>query len=253
MRNFKIYTLSHPTTNEIKYIGVTCGTLSNRLSQHIWTARERNNSYIHKWINLLIKNNLRPIIKEIDCGNEDSWKDLEKYWIKFYREKGYKLCNITNGGDSVVINREFSGKERTRRAKFKPIYQCDLDFNIIKEWESACIAGDSIGCSPTNINKCAVQQRNSNPTACGFRWVYKDLYDSDNYIKKPKKDKKERKYSININEIDIQGNILNMFANVEEACNFYLITRRIMDNRIKHSTNNIFNLDEKIFTWKKVT
>lgn len=95
MKIFTIYVLKHPITNEIKYVGQTIQKLHNRLRKHI---RERSKCHKTNWIKSL--KDLVPIIEKIDeaITKEDS-DNLECFYIKKYKNLGYKLTNMTDGGD----------------------------------------------------------------------------------------------------------------------------------------------------------
>ncbi len=98
----RIYTLSHPITNEIRYIGMTKSTLKVRLSNHIIDTK-RENTRKANWIKSLLKINLKPFIEELDfCEN---WKDgckLEIYWISQFKTWGFDLTNHSEGGDGII-------------------------------------------------------------------------------------------------------------------------------------------------------
>lgn len=93
----KIYHLSDPITNEIRYVGYTNQSLIRRLQLHI-SHSNKNKTYVQKWIRSL---DLLPIITLIEDCTENDWQEREKYWIKFYREQGVRLCNLTNGGEGT--------------------------------------------------------------------------------------------------------------------------------------------------------
>lgn len=74
-----IYTLSHPITNEIRYIGFTSkNSLDKRLKEHL---RDRRKTKRVSWIKSLLNKGLKPVIEELDSCNFGNWKQLEQYWI----------------------------------------------------------------------------------------------------------------------------------------------------------------------------
>lgn len=97
-----IYTLSHPVTNEIKYVGKT-NSIKRRLQGHIDYARnpKKKRRYISYWILKLLKEDLRPILTVLEECNDTNWIEREKYWINFYKNQGCKLCNLTEGGEGT--------------------------------------------------------------------------------------------------------------------------------------------------------
>jgi hypothetical protein len=58
----------------------------------------------------------------IECVDADMWSEREKYWIKYYKEQGCRLTNLTDGGDGGnfgdEINKLISQKLKGR--KFTP-------------------------------------------------------------------------------------------------------------------------------------
>jgi len=96
-----IYTLSHPETHEIRYIGQTKKGLKKRLSTHINSSiREYSNESktpIGKWIKKLHLEKLKPIIsilKEVPIIELDN---SEIACIKDGKNR-YRLLNIASGG-----------------------------------------------------------------------------------------------------------------------------------------------------------
>ena len=63
-----IYVLECPITNEVRYIGKTINLL-DRLRGHIKTSKKLK-THKDKWVNNLINEGLKPIIKEIDYVDE---------------------------------------------------------------------------------------------------------------------------------------------------------------------------------------
>lgn len=95
----KIYTLEHPITKEVRYVGKTSKRLKDRYWNHI--SCFYNNSYKDNWIKSLLNQGLRPVIKELDIC-EDDGNALETYWIAQFRAWGFKLTNLTDGGEGTV-------------------------------------------------------------------------------------------------------------------------------------------------------
>lgn len=114
---YKIYGL-HVPGESIKYIGYTKHTLKRRLNGHKQHAKVFNKTkgdfdrknHKDNWIR---KNNYNIEIVLIE-GNITSYEEVlqrEIYWIKYYRENGYELCNSTDGGEGTV-NRRLSETEK---------------------------------------------------------------------------------------------------------------------------------------------
>lgn len=93
---YKIYTLSAPDQEQVRYIGMTCQSINKRLNHHV------NVSYpCHKtnWIKSLKLNGLLPVINIIDEGlMHDEAAYMEQQYIKLFKASGAKLTNMTKGG-----------------------------------------------------------------------------------------------------------------------------------------------------------
>ncbi|WP_300571212.1 GIY-YIG nuclease family protein [Flavobacterium sp.] len=103
-----IYTLSHPITNEVRYVGKTIN-IKRRYKQHLYDKR---NTHKCNWVQSLRKDKLKPILTIIEeC--ESNWQDREKYWITQYDN----LTNFSDGGgsDYMRVTSEET-KEKIRQA-----------------------------------------------------------------------------------------------------------------------------------------
>jgi hypothetical protein len=99
-----VYTLSHPTTGEVRYVGKTVGSLAKRLSNHVKDSKKRR-SHREKWIMSLADQGLKPVITFVDSiehsENEPEGNWLEMAYIAQYRAEGKRLVNATDGGEGV--------------------------------------------------------------------------------------------------------------------------------------------------------
>jgi group I intron endonuclease len=103
----KIYTLSHPITKEVRYVGKTINELSKRLSQHL--CDKRINKKV-SWIKSLKKQGLTPEIELLETINDNDWKNEEIFYIGYFKMIGFKLVNMTEGGDGVEMTSEIKRK-----------------------------------------------------------------------------------------------------------------------------------------------
>lgn len=98
-RKVKIYTLKHPDTLEIRYVGKTVRSLSRRLGNHIANAKgNQHNKHLSNWILKILSEGKRPIIEQIEECAPDIWQEREQYWISQFPN----LINLTDGGDGCV-------------------------------------------------------------------------------------------------------------------------------------------------------
>lgn len=97
----RIYLITNLITGK-QYVGKTKYTLAHRFSQHC------NNKYYHTYIHNAIKKYGREnfTIEEICKTDDEHWKELETFYIKFYHthytEGGY---NLSWGGDSNPMDK----------------------------------------------------------------------------------------------------------------------------------------------------
>lgn len=93
---YYIYTLNCPISGEIKYVGKT-----NNLSKTYWRhCNDKQKTYKTNWINSLKLKDLKPIIEQLDESDSQiiAYK-LEQYWIAQLKAWGFKLTNLTDGGN----------------------------------------------------------------------------------------------------------------------------------------------------------
>lgn len=94
----KLYSMEHPITNIVFYVGKTKLTLQDRLRSHLHEAVFTSiQSEKCKWIKNLFDEGLIPIIRLIEECNIDDSRDREIYWMKFYFNKNPNLTNRIPG------------------------------------------------------------------------------------------------------------------------------------------------------------
>lgn len=111
-----IYTLRDPITREIRYVGKSDNP-KQRLSEHIRKSKYTI-TYKNRWLQTLKQKNLIPIMEIIDIVDKNNWGDSEKKWISYYREEGFNLTNLTDGGEGgnfgEKVNKKISEKLKGR-------------------------------------------------------------------------------------------------------------------------------------------
>jgi hypothetical protein len=110
----KIYRLVDPITGEIKYIGKTHTSLSERLRNHINGAKRSSSpTRKEKWILELREKNIMPIIELIKDVDKSTWRDEERKWIQYAKDVGWPILNLKRGGDgydNITHSDEFKMK-----------------------------------------------------------------------------------------------------------------------------------------------
>lgn len=130
-----IYTLEHPVTQEIRYVGKTKNP-KMRFHNH---CNKLHNEKSHKrnWINSLKEKNLKPIMKILDEVLETEWHYWEKFWIMQLKFWGFDLVNHTSGGDGLTLGNQTSFKKgniswNNGKGNLKKCTICDKEFQSSK-------------------------------------------------------------------------------------------------------------------------
>lgn len=205
MLDYKIYTLSCPKTNVVRYVGRTTDKLKYRLSKHIYDRKKHKNHRCH-WINKIYSEGLKPIIELIDsCDTYETCIQLEIYWIAQFKAWGFELVNETKGGEgshgykhskeSLKKIRDFinqrkithPGKSRYKarytieersliisKARSKQVNQYDLDGNFIKTWNSATEIADHYNVHYSSISS-SIKRKGISKTNFIFRFYSENI------------------------------------------------------------------------------
>lgn len=195
-----IYTLEEPTTNEIKYVGVTIRSLKKRWYDHCSNYYLKNvNHKTATWIKSLKANNLKPIIKLLAEVDDNNRYEEEIFYISLLKSWGFNLKNHTEGGSGgILVKRKlFKHTEETKiristanqkphseewiknaaESHCKPIVKLDLNNNFIKEYKSATEAALELGDISKKKNISSVL-RGIRKSAYDFKWKFKENIES---------------------------------------------------------------------------
>ena len=94
-----LYCIKHPLTQEVRYIGIA-KNFKKRVYEH---NRPRNRSPVGNWIKKLSTQNLKPVFEIVDtyqCQYE--LRDAEVWAIKHAKVCGFRLLNLTDGGEGTI-------------------------------------------------------------------------------------------------------------------------------------------------------
>ena len=107
---YKVYLLSEPNSDNIKYIGLTQMPLRERLRKHVDSSRGAiKPSKKERWIKSLLLNGLEPKIelieeiKSFDVSVEDCWIAQMRAW-------GFDLTNITTNERAERCKQTMKGR-----------------------------------------------------------------------------------------------------------------------------------------------
>lgn len=199
-----IYKLIDPLTNEIRYVGKTKKNLIKRLYEHLTKRNLIPNNHKNNWIKKLLNSQLKPKIELLEIVNEDNWVEKEIYWIKYLKTIGCKLTNTSDGGEGSfgykmskesvqksletrknngtlkrsdeckkLISKSKLGKKHSEEHKElvarklrKIVFQCDLDGNLIKEWNGIRVCARALNLNHSRI----IKHSDTNIPYSGFIW-----------------------------------------------------------------------------------
>lgn len=116
-----IYTLRHPETHQIHYVGKTNALRMRRKNHEKPSGRSTR---VGEWVKSLRQAGMRPVMEAIEeVILPTDWHERERYWIDYYRALSCDLLNVATGGGGCVTHTVAeSTRERLRRAfKGRPI------------------------------------------------------------------------------------------------------------------------------------
>lgn len=92
-----IYTLSDQDGN-IRYVGKS-NNPTKRLLHHKWNDRKCK---LTSWLTSLRQKGLEPVLEVLDLVEENEWRFWEQFWISQCKTWGFKLTNMTEGGEGFA-------------------------------------------------------------------------------------------------------------------------------------------------------
>lgn len=115
-----VYALIDPNTLQVRYVGKTIKeSIYSRYAEHTKDARAGGRWYVHRWLR---KINFKAQVKLIETVVIDQLWQAERKWIKYYRDHGYPLTNLTDGGEGTSgYSHTASFKKRMSRIMGKKV------------------------------------------------------------------------------------------------------------------------------------
>ena len=236
-KNF-IYTLAHPITGEIKYIGKT-NNLRKRFNQHLSNYSLLEKSKKNNWIISLLKDKLVPKMEVLDETSNNDINELEIFYISLFKSWGFILLNMTEGGDSGYMNKgRINSKETTMKKIInnpnrKSVGQYDLENNLIKEFHSVREAEKELNIIRQSISKVCSGKRK---TAGGFIWKYIDRINNFGILEQKKvnlikydKPKRETNFK-KIKVFNLKGELLELCDSMNQVVKKYNCHRELIQN-----------------------
>lgn len=199
-----------------KYVGKTIN-LKTRIKQHL-KYRLRIKCYFYNWLNKQIREDKEFFIDILETVTEDNWKEREIYWIKHIQENGYKLANMTEGGDGNSTALRGIIPKCVEDAKLS-ILQYDLEGNFIREWDSITEASIYTKCSRSCISKVA---KGKNKYAKKFQWRYKKENDF------PLKIESCNSKLTKINQYSLSGEFIKLWESGVDIAEYFSVNRNVI-------------------------
>src|SRR5687767_6296277 len=113
MDKIVIYRLVDPLDFRNTYVGKT-NNIKKRYSQHLDTNKRSKKS---SWIKSLKKRGVLPVLEVIDEVSVSEWKFWEQHYISLFKSWGFRLMNLTNGGEGPEKFTEESKRKMSQKAR----------------------------------------------------------------------------------------------------------------------------------------
>ena len=105
-----IYGLIDPRTKQIRYIG-KANDPAKRYYDHIKQAKDGYKSYKCNWIRNLFKAGRKPVLIILQRYIPlKLWRDAERFWVQYCKDKGYKVTNLYPAGIGADVSEESKKK-----------------------------------------------------------------------------------------------------------------------------------------------
>ena len=100
----------------IRYIGKTAWAPEYRLREHVLTAIGSAKTHAHNWIRTLLSAGRTPRMHILMISSHEDAGYYERSVIAKFRQSGYRLTNITGGGEGVIgLKHSVESRERMGR------------------------------------------------------------------------------------------------------------------------------------------
>lgn len=195
--------------NDKVYIGQTITSVENRFSSHKSCAKNlKYKNHIYNAIRLIGIEHFF-IKEEYKVENEDKLimrkklDEMEKYYIKKYKDLNIELYNMTNGGDHIDEG-YFN----------KPIIQYSLDGSIVCKYNSIVEAARQNNISSSTIGGCC---NKSHFTSMGYIWRFQDdllTLDDLNVISTHGNSFRVKK---KVSQYSLEGNFIRTYDSISDA------------------------------------
>ena len=114
--SFVVYALTCPRCGCPRYVGQS-QDFSQRLGSHLRGIKSKDNCVYKKhWVQSLLDAGMIPgHVILTSLPSRAGLPEAEIYWIKFFRERGCPLTNLTDGGDGGTLGKKNSAETIEKR------------------------------------------------------------------------------------------------------------------------------------------
>lgn len=200
MKNYIIYALKEINKPELKYIGLTTGKLEDRFKGHL-----RDNKIDHKtnWIKKTGKQNIEIIILEDKITDFNILCQREIYFIMYYKKLGYKLTNISNGGEGWTVGTKFTDKHKKNISKYHADVSGENNPMYGKTHTQSArqkIRNARLGSTHTNETKLKMSKKNTGENNVNSKLLSNDVIEIRKLYKEKKYTQNELAIKYNVNQ-----------------------------------------------------
>lgn len=103
MSKFLVYSLSDPRDNTVRYVGKSVNGLKRPRTHTYPSCLRKDKTYKGNWIRGLVNDGFKPeidVLEELDTPEETA--EAEQFWIASLKFMGFRLTNLTDGGEGRV-------------------------------------------------------------------------------------------------------------------------------------------------------
>jgi len=125
----RIYALCEYPSWEPRYVGKTIQHIHERHKAHIRAAKRGGRLPVHFWLRKKIAGRewlAIKLIERVPAG--DDWAGRERHWITAFRASGFRILNLTNGGEGLS-GHTFTDEHKSRIAA---ALRTGASFNCLK-------------------------------------------------------------------------------------------------------------------------
>lgn len=115
---FLIYGLVDPRTEQVRYIGKSCSGLTRPRNHALPSVLRQHDTHERNWVRSLRKAGLSfkiTVLEEVSTG--EHLGEIERFWIAQGRGLGWRLTNLTKGGDGTLGYRHTEATKARLRAQ----------------------------------------------------------------------------------------------------------------------------------------